>query len=50
MEDLRQQLAGSLPDKFDDSIFDTPLFDGIETHYLQQKYYREHFKYVVRCD
>ena len=47
MHDLRQRLAGSLPDEIDESIFDTPLFDGIETHYLQQKYYKEHFRYVV---
>ena len=47
MQDLRQRLASSLPDEIDESIFDTPLFDGIETHYLQQKYYREHFRYVV---
>ena len=48
MQDLRQRLAGSLPDEFDESVLDTPLFEGIETHYLQQKYYREHFRYVVR--
>ena len=47
MQELQKRLEGSLPDDFDESAFDTPLFDGIETHYLQQKYYREHFQYVV---
>lgn len=47
MQGLQQQLAGLLPGDFDESIFNTSLFDGIETHHLQQKYYREHFQYVV---
>ena len=50
MEELQQRLAGLLPDEIDESLFDTRLFDGIETHYLQQKFYREHFRYVVRYE
>ena len=47
MQGLQQWLAGLLPGDFDESIFNTSLFDGIETHHLQQKYYREHFQYVL---
>lgn len=47
---LQERLKKSSPDvelNIDKSIFNNTLFDGLETQYLQQKYYREHFSYVV---
>ena len=47
MELLRQQLEPSLPSQVDAPIFHTRIFDGLETQYLQHKYYRENFSYIV---
>ena len=47
---LQERLKQSSPDvelNIDKSIFNNTPFDGLETQYLQQKYYREHFSYVV---
>ena len=46
MDLLRQQLEPSLPG-IDESLFHTCIFDGLETQYLQQKYYKENFSYIV---
>ena len=47
MELLRQRLERSLPDSVDEPILHTCIFDGHETQYLQHKYYKENFSYIV---
>jgi len=38
MDNIRQKLADHLPDQVDENLFGCP-FEGLETQYLQQKYY-----------
>ena len=49
MEMLRQQLEPPLSDTNDEPFLNTCIFDGLETQYLQHKYYKENFSYVVSC-
>ena len=46
MDNIRQKLADYLPDQVDEDLFGCP-FEGLETQYLQQKYYQENFSYIV---
>lgn len=46
MDNIGQKLADHLPDQVDEDLFCCP-FEGLETQYLQQKYYQENFSYIV---
>lgn len=50
MDDLKEKMREVLPETcnvFDDLIFTASPFDGLETQYFQEKFYRENFGYIV---
>lgn len=51
MDGLKQTLQDLLPEtnmsNIDESIFSASPFDGLETQYFQEKFYRENFGYIV---